>query len=78
MNKLALKIKMIANNDTGKSLSKALGISNTTLSNKTNGKADFTRSEILKIKKRYSLSPEEVDSIFFNYEVTWEVTKMLK
>ena len=38
MNKLALKIKMIANNDTGKSLSKALGISNTTLSNKTNGK----------------------------------------
>lgn len=70
MNKLALKIKMIANNDTGKSLSKALGISNTTLSNKTNGKAEFTQSEILKIKKRYSLSSEEVDSIFFDFKVT--------
>lgn len=65
MNKTALRIKMIANNDTGITLSKALNMSNTTLSAKINGKAEFTRNEIADIKERYNLSPKEIDNIFF-------------
>ena len=37
MNKTALRIKMLANNDTGITLSKALNMSETTLSAKING-----------------------------------------
>lgn len=70
MNKTALRIKMIANNDTGITLSKALDMSETTLSAKINGKAEFTRSEMAKIKARYKLSAEDIDSIFFNIKVT--------
>lgn len=71
MDKVALKAKMIINNDTGMELSKALEISETTLSAKLNGKSEFTRSEIAKIKERYNLSAIEVDEIFFNYKVTY-------
>lgn len=70
MNKSALRAKMIINNDTGITLAKALDISETTLSAKMNGKAEFTRNEIAKIKLRYNLSAEEIDDIFFNYKVT--------
>ena len=70
MDKAALKAKMIINNDTGMELSKALGISETTLSAKLNGKSEFTRSEIAKIKERYRLSAIAVDEIFFNLKVT--------
>lgn len=66
MNKSALRAKMVINNDTGNTLAKALNISETTLSAKINGKAEFTRNEIAKIKSRYKLSAEEVDNIFFN------------
>lgn len=66
MNKSELKSRMIINGDTGQILSKVLEISETTLSAKLNGKAEFTQSEIAKIKLRYNLKPEEVDSIFFN------------
>ena len=66
MDKLALKAKMIINNDKGITLAKSLGISETTLSAKLNGKAEFTRGEIKKIKLRYGLSAEEIDDIFFN------------
>lgn len=65
MNKSALKAKMVINNDTGITLAKALNISETTLSAKLNGKAEFTRNEIATIKSRYKLSAEEVDNIFF-------------
>lgn len=75
MNKTALRVKMLENNDTGITLSKFLDISKTTLSAKINGKAEFTRSEIAKIKSRYNLTADEVDNIFFNIKVTCEVTK---
>lgn len=75
MNKSELKIKMLINNDTGITLAKALDISETTLSAKINGKAEFTRKEIEIIKTRYNLSAEEVDKIFFNFKVTLEVTE---
>lgn len=70
MDKIALKAKMLINNDTGIELSKALDISETTLSAKLNGKSEFTRSEIAKIKERYKLTATEVDNIFFNHKVT--------
>lgn len=70
MNKSALRAKMIIYGDTGITLAKALDISETTLSAKLNGKAEFTRNEIAKIKSRYKLSAEEVDEIFFNQSVT--------
>lgn len=70
MDKAKLKAKMILNNDTGITLAKALGISDTTLSAKINNKAEFTRSEIEKIKLRYKLDAEEIDTIFFNQKVT--------
>lgn len=70
MDKSALKSKMILNEDTGISLAEYLEISDTTLSAKINGKAEFTRKEIAKIKKRYKLSAEEIDNIFFNISVT--------
>ena len=66
MNKSALKARMVINDDTGISLSKALNISETTLSDKLNEKTEFTRSEIAKIKSRYKLSAEDIDNIFFN------------
>ena len=65
MNKTALRIKMLANNDTGITLSKALNMSETTLSAKINGKAEFTRNEIASIKERYNLNPKQIDNIFF-------------
>ena len=74
MNKKALKAKMIINNDKGITLAKALDISESTLSSKLNGKAEFTRCEIAIIKERYKLTAEEIDNIFFKQEVTYEVT----
>lgn len=65
MDKTILRAKMIMNNDTGTTLSNALGISDTTLSAKINEKSEFTRGEIAKIKARYKLSAEEIDEIFF-------------
>lgn len=70
MNKAALKSKMALNNDTGILLSKALGITNTTLSDKMNEKSEFTRKEIQKIKERYKLNATEIDNIFFSNSVT--------
>ena len=65
MDRSALKSKMALNNDTGITLAGFLNITDTTLSAKINGKAEFTRKEIALIKGRYSLSAEEVDAIFF-------------
>ena len=68
MNNIALKIQMIKNGDNGLTLSRYLDISRSTLSAKMskNNKSEFTQSEILKIKKRYSLTAYEIDEIFFD------------
>lgn len=58
--------------DTGTVLAQFLGIARSTFSakiNETNG-AEFTQSEISKIKWRYSLKPDEVDDIFFASKVS--------
>ena len=56
---------MVMNGDTNETLADFLGISTTSVSNKRNGKTDFTQGEIVKIKNRWNLTPDQVDQIFF-------------
>jgi len=68
MDGLKMKSKMVLHGDTNATLAKAIGLSAQRLSakiNETNG-AEFTQSEIQKIKERYSLTLQEADEIFFN------------
>ena len=58
--------------DTGQDLATFLGIARSTFSaklNETNG-AEFTQGEIALMKKRYNLSAEQVDSVFFAPKVS--------
>ena len=66
MDKKLLKSKMVLYGDTNRILAKALGISSVSLSAKLNENgSQFNQGEILKIKERYNLTPEDVDAIFF-------------
>ena len=42
-----------------------MGLPTSALNMRINGKIEFRRNEIIFIKRRYSLSSDEVDSIFF-------------
>lgn len=64
-----LRVEMLRNGDTGQSLSKYLGITHPTFSNKLNNNAEFTQEEIYKIKTKYNLTCERVDEIFFGIKV---------
>lgn len=66
MNPNKLKAEMKAHGDTQESLADALGISRTRLTAKINGVSDFRQLEMLFIKKRYDLTADEVDDIFFS------------
>ena len=72
MNKNELVSKMKKFGDRNEDLAKYIGISPQRFSAKLNGTggADFTRSEIQKIKERYNLTAEEVDIIFFTQTVS--------
>lgn len=72
MNKNRLKSVMVAHGDTYKTLAEFLGITVSTLSKKVNEKrqAWFNQQEIMMIKNRYSLNAEDVDSIFFENQVS--------
>lgn len=72
MNKNKLESVMKLHNDTGQSLAEYLGIARPTFSNKLNERrgAEFTQGEIKRIKEKYHLSADEVDSIFFNEKVS--------
>ena len=66
MNKILLKSKMVIKQDTNLTLAHAIGISPQRLSakiNETNG-AEFTLKEMDKIRKRYNLNGQEIESIF--------------
>lgn len=63
MNRL-LRAEMVLNGDNLNTLSDYLGIAHQTLSRKISGKADFTQSEMNKIKERYNLSDEKFGQIF--------------
>ena len=68
MNKKLYREKMKENGDTNVSLATYLGISPQRNSAKVNGThgANYSCTEIAKIKARWGLSVEEVDLIFFN------------
>lgn len=51
--------------DTQRELARMLGVTESTLSWKINGKAEFKQSEIKAIADRYDLTGEEVKSMFF-------------
>lgn len=66
MNTNLLKAKMKLHNDTQRELADYLGIVISNVSFKINGKQPFNADEIRKMKKRYNLTAEEIDEIFFN------------
>ena len=66
MNKDLLRSVMVLHGDTNKSLAAYLGISEQSVTNKINENGtEFKKGEILKIKKRYNLTSDQVDLIFF-------------
>lgn len=68
MNVSKLLAVMKENHDRQEDLAEAIGLSRTRLSAKIHGRnnAAFTQPEILAIKKRYSLSDNQLNEIFFN------------
>ena len=65
MNSNLLKATIIKNGDTQEKLADAMGLPMSALNMRINGKIEFRSNEIIFIKRRYSLSSDEVDSIFF-------------
>jgi hypothetical protein len=70
MNGASLKSVMVKHNDTQEKLAEVLDLPVSGLNARINGKIEFRRSEINAIRRRYSLSPEETVSIFFDEEVS--------
>lgn len=72
MNKKLFRATMALNGDTYEKLAEVLGINTSTLSKKVNEHSGigFTQPEIIIIKKRYNLSADQIDSIFFTSEVS--------
>ena len=67
MNKALLRSIMVLHNDTNQSLADFLGISAKSVNDKINeNNTEFKQSEIAAIKERYSLTDEQVCSIFFS------------
>ena len=66
MNTAALKSVIVRNNENQTNLAEILKLNISALNARINGKMDFRRSEINKIRKHYRLSPEETIEIFFN------------
>ena len=67
MNKNLLRSIMVLHDDTNAKLADYLGITPNRLSAKMNewNGAEFTQSEIRKIKERYELDAEKINEIFF-------------
>ena len=70
VNSNELKAEMKRNNDTQEKLAEALGLQVSGVSDRINGKIDFRRSELGKIRNRYNLTPERFDEIFFDGDVS--------
>lgn len=67
MNKALMRSVMVLHNDTNKSLAEYLGISVKSINDKINENGtEFKQSEIAAIKKRYTLTDEQVSRIFFS------------
>lgn len=66
MKKELLRSIMVLHGDTNKDLADYLGISEQSVSNKINENGtEFKQGEISRIKSKYNLTSEQVDSIFF-------------
>ncbi len=66
MRKEVLRSIMVLHGDTNKDLADFLGISEQSVSNKINENGtEFKQGEIARIKAKYDLTSEQVDSIFF-------------
>ena len=66
LNKNLFRAMHTAHGDTQKQVAEILGIAEQTLSEKVNGETDFKHSEIKTLIDRYGLTPEQVDTIFFD------------
>ena len=75
MDEIKFRQAMIANRDTQTKLAEALGLSQSGISDRINGKTDFKLSEINFIIQRYHLSPSEANTIFFADLVSEKDTK---
>ena len=58
-----LRAELARKNITGRTLAKALNITNDSVSNKMNGKTEFTRAEIFKIRDEF-FSDLNLDYLF--------------
>ena len=65
INKKMLKSAMVLFGDTQESLAQAMQITRVSLSYKINGKRPFTLNEVNAIRKRYNLTLDALESIFF-------------
>ena len=74
MNTSLFKMYMIKNHETQLSMAQFLGLPQSAISARINGKTDFRQSEIKMIKKRWNLTDQETVDIFFNDEVSAEDT----
>lgn len=65
LNKNKFRAKIIENGFSIKQIAEMLHVSEVTLYRKINGKSDFTRKEIQKLKEILKLDVETVEEIFF-------------
>lgn len=65
MQRNLLEAAMKKKGDSNESLAGSLNITASTLSRKKHGKSGFSIDELAAIKKRYKLTAEEMDEIFF-------------
>ena len=56
---------IVGHGDTMSTLAEAMGLPLSALSNRMHGKVEFRQNEILFIKRRYHLTAEETERIFF-------------
>ena len=74
MNTALFRSHMAKHNDTQTSLAEAMGLVQSAVSQKVNGKVDFKQSEINFIRARWGLSEKETVDIFFADEVSGQDT----
>ena len=65
MNMNLLRYFMGINGDNQTTLAEALGMQQSALSARMNGKTDFRKNEMEAIRKRYDLDAEKMQEIFF-------------
>ena len=70
MNTNLLKALIVRHGDTQHKLADSMGIPVSALNQRISGKVEFRRNEIKFIKKRYGLTAQETDEIFFEDAVS--------